>query len=211
MKFKTDKANSRKKSDLSKDTRRKVQSDDSDKIGLHRSVKQFLLVAFLSIGLITLIYILQIIFFDSHVHKSVDINLGPIKSEDIQQYKQILGEAENLLQDMRAKEQEPYGNPAITNKPVLATVKPDIIQPSHKAMVYDRNNRPMLRGDESHHSVSSNRGSIVLSPYSSVSVSSGNIPNSQNKPKGRRKDLVIGMAQDTDPRNLAVFCGSLRE
>eukprot|EP01041_Mallomonas_annulata_P000697 gene697-1336_t len=32
-----------------------------------------------------------------------------------------------------------------------------------------------------------------------------------SSPGGIKKDIVVGMAQDTDPKNFAVFCGSLRK
>ena len=42
------------------------------------------------------------------------------------------------------------------------------------------------------------------------SASMGTTPNSTGASNGK-KDIVIGMAQDTDPKNLAVFCSSFRE
>ena len=42
------------------------------------------------------------------------------------------------------------------------------------------------------------------------SASMGTTPNSTGASNGKM-DIVIGMAQDTDPKNLAVFCSSFRE
>ena len=47
------------------------------------------------------------------------------------------------------------------------------------------------------------------SSSSSASTSSGG-KNNNNKKNNKKKDIVIGMAQDTDPKNLAVFYSSLR-
>jgi len=58
---------------------------------------------------------------------------------------------------------------------------------------------------------------VALSSTSKATVASPNSHSAANNLKstnsigtGKSKDIIIGMAQDTDPKNLAVFCGSLR-
>jgi len=234
MKFKTDKANSRKKSNTHKENRRKIDDEDSDKVGLHRSVKQLALVAMLSVGLIIIIYILQTIFFHHDINKTTGTNINQqvqhAKHEDIQEYKQILDEAGHLLKDMKAKEllannaNVPVIGPALTNMESISTTNTNTIPYTKQPPIQQRGrgNTPMLRGDEKTgprtHSTGRTSGGIVLSPNKIISTPNNNInsnsnsnSNSNNLQKGSRKDLVIGMAQDTDPRNLAVFCGSLRQ
>ena len=49
---------------------------------------------------------------------------------------------------------------------------------------------------------------------STTTTTSVNLPDSDllnNNLRGIKTDLIIGMAQNTDPKNLAVFCKSIRE
>ena len=51
---------------------------------------------------------------------------------------------------------------------------------------------------------------VVLPPAVAQTLSSPVQPTSLRRSDGAKKDIVIGMAQNIDPKNFAVFCGSLR-
>ena len=112
-----------------------------------------------------------------------------LTESSIQQYEQVLRQAKDLLMK--------YKNLSLESNPVNEIVDASSII----------KNKPSIVS-----STDLNKNTVILSFF--YFTFKHNIPYQVLKemPKDEiLKDIVVGMAQDTDPKNFVVFCGSLRK
>ena len=112
-----------------------------------------------------------------------------LTESSIQQYEQVLRQAKDLLMK--------YKNLSLESNPVNEIVDASSIIKNKPSMVF---------------STDLNKNTVILSFF--YFTLKHNIPYQVLKemPKDEiLKDIVVGMAQDTDPKNFVVFCGSLRK